>query len=78
MLATMTSPRTTGPTPDGVPVIDGVVAGVKFAEAIVGMGLKTSKRGDLAYPLPKTYRGKLAGYAPDTRFADRLTARKVS
>jgi allantoin racemase len=47
-----------------IPVIDGVVAAVKFAEALVGMGLKTSKRGDLAFPLHKPYVGKLADYAP--------------
>jgi allantoin racemase len=47
-----------------VPVIDGVTAAVKFAEALVGMGLRTSKYGDLAYPLPKSYAGKLASYAP--------------
>ena len=47
----------------GVPVIDGVAAAVKFAEALIGLGLKTSKRGDLAYPLPKPYAGALAGYA---------------
>jgi allantoin racemase len=46
-----------------VPVIDGVMAAVKFAEALVGMGLKTSKRGDLAFPLPKPYSGKLVEYA---------------
>jgi allantoin racemase len=50
-----------------VPVIDGVAAAVKFAEALVGMGLKTSKRGDLAYPLPKLYKGKLEAYAPPAR-----------
>ena len=50
-----------------VPVIDGVAAAVKFAEALVGLGLKTSKRGDLAYPLAKTYRGALAAYAPAER-----------
>jgi allantoin racemase len=37
----------------GVPVIDGVAAAVKLVEALVGLGLKTSKVGDLAYPLPK-------------------------
>ena len=47
-----------------VPVIDGVAAAVKFAEALVGLGLKTSKRGDLAYPLPKVYQGRLESYAP--------------
>lgn len=47
-----------------VPVIDGVAAAVKFAEALVGLGLKTSKRGDLAYPLDKSYKGMLSAYAP--------------
>lgn len=47
-----------------IPVIDGVTAAVKFAEALVGIGLRTSKRGDLAYPLPKPYAGKLASYTP--------------
>jgi allantoin racemase len=51
----------------GVPVIDGVTAAIKFAEALVGLGLKTSKRGDLAYPLHKPYIGNLAAYAPRPR-----------
>ncbi|WP_316236656.1 aspartate/glutamate racemase family protein [Bradyrhizobium sp. SZCCHNR1015] len=38
----------------GIPVIDGVAAAVRFAEALVGLGLKTSKHGDLAFPLPKS------------------------
>ena len=50
-----------------VPVIDGVAAAVKFAEALVSLGLKTSKRGDLAYPLHKPYRGTLKSYAPPLR-----------
>lgn len=50
-----------------VPVIDGVAAAVKFAEALVGLGLKTSKRGDLAYPLHKPYAGSLSAYAPQKR-----------
>jgi len=50
-----------------VPIIDGVAAAVKFAEALVGLGLKTSKRGDLAYPLHKSYVGSLSGYAPPRR-----------
>jgi allantoin racemase len=49
-----------------VPVIDGVAAAVRFAEAIVGMGLKTSKRGNLAPPLAKTYRGILTDYGAAT------------
>ena len=37
----------------GVPVIDGVGAAVRLAEAIVGLGLKTSKRSTYATPEPK-------------------------
>ena len=51
----------------GIPVIDGVAAAVKFAEALVGLGLSTSKKGDLAYPLHKPYRGKLESYSPPSR-----------
>lgn len=51
----------------GVPVIDGVTAAVKFAEALVSLGLRTSKRGDLAYPLHKPYKGALSSYAPPDR-----------
>jgi len=40
-----------------VPVIDGVAAAVKFAEALVVLGLGTSKHGDYARPLPKRYTG---------------------
>ena len=47
-----------------VPVIDGVTVAVKFAEALVGARLSTSKHGDLAFPLPKHYRGAMANYAP--------------
>jgi allantoin racemase len=50
-----------------VPVIDGVGAAVKFAEALVGLGLRTSKKGDLAYPLHKPYKGMLSAYAPKVR-----------
>lgn len=52
-----------------VPVIDGVTVAVKFAEALVGAGLCTSKHGDLAYPRVKPYVGKLAAYAPQPRSA---------
>lgn len=37
----------------GLPVIDGVVAGVRMVEAMVGAGLKTSKVGGYAPPIPK-------------------------
>jgi len=48
----------------GVPVIDGVAAAVKLAEALVSLGLATSKRGDYAAPLVKTYAGLAAPYSP--------------
>ncbi len=48
----------------GVPVIDGVTVAVKFVEALVAIGLGTSKRGDLAYPLVKPYVGGLGHMAP--------------
>jgi allantoin racemase len=41
----------------GVPVIDGVGVAVKFAEGLAALGLGTSKLGDYAAPLPKTYVG---------------------
>jgi len=49
-----------------VPVIDGVAAAVKFAEALAALGLRTSKRGDYARPLPKRYDGWAAalGWPP--------------
>ncbi len=49
----------------GVPVVDGVAAAVKLAEGLVGLGLGTSKRGDYASPLAKTYAGLAAPYSPD-------------
>ncbi len=48
----------------GAPVLDGVSAAVKFVEALVGLGLGTSKRGDLAFPLAKPYTGLLRHFAP--------------
>lgn len=45
----------------GVPVIDGVAVAVKFAEALAALGLRTSKAGDYATPLPKAYAGWAAG-----------------
>jgi len=41
----------------GVPVVDGVSAAVKFAEALVGLELTTAKQGDYAPPLPKRWAG---------------------
>lgn len=48
----------------GAPVIDGVSAAVKLVEALVALSLGTSKHGDYAEPLPKTYVGLLTGFAP--------------
>ena len=55
----------------GVPVIDGVSVAVKWAEALAALGLQTSKGGDYALPLPKSYSGWAqaqgwpAGQTPD-------------
>ena len=48
----------------GMPVIDGVGAAVKQAEALVALGLTTSKRGAYASPVPKRYTGALGEFAP--------------
>jgi allantoin racemase len=48
----------------GIPVIDGVAAAVKQAEALVGLKLTTSRRGAYAYPAAKDYAGMLAPFAP--------------
>jgi allantoin racemase len=48
----------------GAPVVEGVTAAVKLAEMLVHLGLRTSKIGDLNYPIAKAYRGKLAYLAP--------------
>jgi allantoin racemase len=50
----------------GVPVIDGVAAAVKQAEALVGLKLKTSRRGSYAFPSAKSYSGLLEKFAPKT------------
>lgn len=39
----------------GVPVIDGVTAGVLLVESMVKLGLQTSTRSEYALPLPKSY-----------------------
>jgi allantoin racemase len=53
----------------GLPVIDGVAAAVKQAEALVGLGLSTSKRGAYARPLAKAYTGALQAFAPPSAAA---------
>ncbi|RAR59606.1 MULTISPECIES: aspartate/glutamate racemase family protein [Halomonadaceae] len=42
----------------GLPVVEGVTAAVKLTEALVGLGLGTSKFGDLAFPRPKAFTGR--------------------
>lgn len=54
----------------GVPVIDGVAAGVKLAEALAGLGALTSKVGLYASPRPKRYDGFLAQFAPKAQDID--------
>lgn len=46
-----------------VPVIDGVAAGVQLVESLVHLKLRTSKRGELAQPLPKPMAGILQGFS---------------
>jgi len=48
----------------GVPVLDGVACAVKFAESLVCLGLRTSKRGGYAPPRGKSYAGLYAGQSP--------------
>jgi len=47
----------------GIPVIDGVGAAVCTAEALIRLRLSTSKLGDYAYPISKSYVGALAPFA---------------
>jgi len=47
-----------------VPVVDGVAAAVKQAEALVSLGLSTAKRGAYASPIAKRYSGLLEAFAP--------------
>jgi allantoin racemase len=51
----------------GVPVIDGVAAAVKFAEAMVGLGIKTCKRRAYEAPRAKKYTGAFAFAAPEAK-----------
>ncbi|MGK6314844.1 aspartate/glutamate racemase family protein [Neorhizobium sp. DT-125] len=48
----------------GVPVVDGVAAAVKQAEALVTLGLSTAKRGAYASPVSKPYKGMLEDFEP--------------
>ena len=48
----------------GAPAIDGVSSGVKLVEALVSLGLGTSKRQGYAKPIAKPYTGQFAPFAP--------------
>ncbi len=48
-----------------VPVIDGVAAAVKQAEALIALGLSTSKRGAYASPVRKPYIAAMEPFAPE-------------
>jgi allantoin racemase len=47
-----------------LPVVDGVAVAVGLIQTLYQAGLKTSKRGGYAAPLPKIYSGTFARYAP--------------
>jgi allantoin racemase len=48
----------------GLPVVDGVAAAVTLAEALVRLGLTTSRLGAYAAPRAKTYSGLLSPFQP--------------
>ena len=48
----------------GAPVVEGVTAAVKWAEALIALKLHTAKRGDYARPLAKRYDGVLSDFSP--------------
>lgn len=64
-----------------VPVLDGVACAVALAEAMSGLGLRTSASGGYAPPRAKTYTGELARFAPsecgDNESAARAASRKA-
>ena len=47
----------------GVPVLDGVACAVGLAEALVRVGLRTSKRNAYAAPLAKVFAGEFANFS---------------
>jgi allantoin racemase len=48
----------------GIPVLDGVACAVRLAETLSALGLRTSKVGGYAVPLPKRYAGIYAPWSP--------------
>ena len=47
----------------GIPMIYGVAAAVKLLEALYGMRLRTSERGDYGLPVAKPFTGQMACFA---------------
>lgn len=47
----------------GRPIIEGVASAVELCEGLAALGLRTSKRGAYAAPLPKTHAGDFARFA---------------
>lgn len=62
----------------GIPVLDGVVCAVKLCEALVQLGLRTSKTGGYASPRAKRYSGIFAPYSPGREAGERPGAGKTS
>jgi allantoin racemase len=62
--AGMTDLASTLSNEHGIAVLDGVACAVKLCEALVQLGLKTSKTGDYASPRPKLYSGIFAPFSP--------------
>lgn len=62
----------------GVPVLDGVACAVKLAESLVGLGLRTSRTGGYAPPLPKQFAGAYASLSPPEPEEDAAPAGKAS
>jgi allantoin racemase len=49
----------------GVPVLDGVACAVKLSEALVELGIRTSKVGAYATPRPKRFSGMFASFSSE-------------
>lgn len=52
-----------------VPVIEGVAAAVKMVEAMVGLGIQTSKMRSFGYPNAKSYTGSFEPLSPSRLFS---------
>ena len=65
------------PAEFGLPVIDGVAAAVKLVEAVVGLGLGTSKALGYAAPLAKRYDGLMERFRPEKGAADQRPSESV-